>query len=445
MLVELASLKPNPYRDFVVDPIEPEAVDRLTASIEEDGFWGGVVCRRINGNVEIAAGHHRVQAAMQAGMTAADVFVGDLDDPAMIRVYARENATQRGNTSTAVAGTVASAIRFLAKAVLTGTFAWNHAKVDVVSVRGNLTSGRSLGEGVIIDFLPRIPGVTLNSVKQQLANLHASGDYARIINEVREQIEREEREAAEALAHAEEERKAAEQAARQAEAERKAATERAKAAREEAAQKRSEEDRQRAEVQAALAEKRRQESEAEAKRLGLQSEQATTASSDAKKAATKAQRDVTFDFEGVSRHLKVAHHVSVFRDVVTGSGVAPYLAVKNQAALAAELVKRIGQRELTGALIRDSIFAIVQEVRQFGRFTSEQERREAEAKNIQLRMQNAQGDFSRHLRGMIEHGNKILELYRAYPNTEFQTTNQFREAVTGATPIVEALHRRITS
>jgi hypothetical protein len=31
----------------------------------------------------------------------------------LIRVYARENATQRGNTSTALAGTVAGAVRHL--------------------------------------------------------------------------------------------------------------------------------------------------------------------------------------------------------------------------------------------------------------------------------------------------------------------------------------------
>lgn len=38
----------------------------------------------------------------------------------MIRIYAVENATQRGNTSTAMGGSVASAIRFLAKIILTG-------------------------------------------------------------------------------------------------------------------------------------------------------------------------------------------------------------------------------------------------------------------------------------------------------------------------------------
>jgi hypothetical protein len=36
-------------------------------------------------------------------MTAAYVFVDDLSDVAVIRVYARESAAQRGNTGTAMA------------------------------------------------------------------------------------------------------------------------------------------------------------------------------------------------------------------------------------------------------------------------------------------------------------------------------------------------------
>jgi hypothetical protein len=72
----------------------------------------------------------------------------------MIRVYARENATQRGNTSTALAGTVASAIRYLAKGILTGTFSTIGDKpVDVASARGNLTSDKGLGERLVLEFV----------------------------------------------------------------------------------------------------------------------------------------------------------------------------------------------------------------------------------------------------------------------------------------------------
>jgi hypothetical protein len=120
MQIELKSLKPNPMRDLRIDPIDDETVATLKESIKEHGFWGGVVCRRMNGHVEIAAGHHRVKAALAAGIREADVFIGEMDDAEMIRIYATENATQRGNSGTAQAGTVASAIRFLVKGILTG-------------------------------------------------------------------------------------------------------------------------------------------------------------------------------------------------------------------------------------------------------------------------------------------------------------------------------------
>jgi hypothetical protein len=39
---------------------------------------------------------------------------GQLDDAAMIRIMARENATQQGNSGTARVGSIASALRYLA-------------------------------------------------------------------------------------------------------------------------------------------------------------------------------------------------------------------------------------------------------------------------------------------------------------------------------------------
>src|SRR5262252_1692373 len=118
MLVELEKLKPNPMRDFTIDPIDPDIVATLKDSIQEHGFWGGVVCRqRADRTLEIGAGHHRIQAALEAGIMQADLFVrtDEVDDAEMVLLYATENGTQRGNTSTALAGTVASAVRFLTK------------------------------------------------------------------------------------------------------------------------------------------------------------------------------------------------------------------------------------------------------------------------------------------------------------------------------------------
>ena len=122
MNIQLSKTKHNPYRVMAVDPIDDAAVDALVESIKEDGFWGGVVGRINDANeVEIAAGHHRIEAAKKAGIKSAEIYIGEFDDAAMVRIYGRENATQRGNHSTAVAGTVASAIRFLAKAQFLST------------------------------------------------------------------------------------------------------------------------------------------------------------------------------------------------------------------------------------------------------------------------------------------------------------------------------------
>jgi hypothetical protein len=67
----------------------------------------------------------------------ADVFVGELDDAAM----------------TAQAGAVASAVRFLAKSIATGTISTIVENVALSEARGNLTSGRGLGEPLILDYV----------------------------------------------------------------------------------------------------------------------------------------------------------------------------------------------------------------------------------------------------------------------------------------------------
>jgi hypothetical protein len=42
---------------------------------------------------------------------------------------------------------------------------------------GQAGAERGIGYDVILEFLDEIPGVNMNTVKQQLANLKASGDY----------------------------------------------------------------------------------------------------------------------------------------------------------------------------------------------------------------------------------------------------------------------------
>ncbi len=177
MNIDLRTLEPNPFRDFSVDPIDKAIVKRLQASIEEDGFWGGIVCRKTKDDIQIGAGHHRVAAAIKAGLTHADVFVSkDMDDDAMVRVYARENATQRGNSSQALLGSVMGAIRRIAEEMLGNVGATIVAPIDYQRI----TQG--IGYRQIMAKLGE--GHEEREVMGALALLKQSGDYDRVVRDV---------------------------------------------------------------------------------------------------------------------------------------------------------------------------------------------------------------------------------------------------------------------
>src|SRR5215471_10635939 len=238
--IVLRDLRPNPMRDFTVDPMDDQKIAELTKSIKEDGFWGGVVTAEGDDGPIIVAGHTRVAAAIKAGLKSADLFVAASMDPAsLVRIYARENATQRGNSGTAMAGSIASAIRYIAKVLLSGNLSGfpERSKRSTEVARGQIATERGLGEPIITEFLDGVPGINKNTVTQQLAILKDSGDYARIIGEIKDEIERELQDQIKAAQKAEAAAIEAEAAAKKAEEEEKAAIARAKAAKEDAARK----------------------------------------------------------------------------------------------------------------------------------------------------------------------------------------------------------------
>jgi ParB-like chromosome segregation protein Spo0J len=196
MIIQLKKLKPNPTRDFKVDPVDQQQIKKLVGSINDYGFWGGTVCRHgnNNGDIEVVAGWTRVQAAIEKGIKSADLFVGDFDDIATAKAYTIENTTQRGNTVTALAGSVATAISQLAKALLLDDRHMSQicdmSQKAWESARGNFTSSKGIGEVLIASFLEGT-GIKLSEIREQLASLKKSGDYKRIITEVTGQIQSE--------------------------------------------------------------------------------------------------------------------------------------------------------------------------------------------------------------------------------------------------------------
>lgn len=244
-------------------------------------------------------------------------------------------------------------------------------------LRARLTSDNGLGEPIITDFLVGVPGVNKNTVLQQLANLKASGDYARVIREVQQEIEKENRKRLEALERAERE-------------------------------------------QAALAEEEEQELESLKKTRDT-----------AKKAADKAsEREVTFDFEGVSKHFRNPSHVDVFRKLATGEGVRPYLPVNQQAALARELVALADDKELSARFIRENFMSMVMGVKQTERTLNAKEKADLAAKDWSAKARVYQEDMGRNARGFLAAAVSLAAHCKKRPKgLTLQATSEFQTAL----------------
>ncbi len=455
MRVELKALKPNPFRNFKVDPIDPLVVESLKKSIKDNpaGFWGGIVARRTKDNViELAFGHHRVAAARAVGIQEDDIKVAEISDTEMIRMYANENATQRGNDGTAVAGTVASALKFLLKGMFSGNLAGFPArsKKALETLLGQAGTERGLGWDIILEFLHGIPGVNKNTIMQQLANLKASGDYDEIVESVKAEIEIEHKEKLRELARLEEETRKAEEArflaAQRAEEELKKQKEQAriaKAAKEEADRKRADKERAEAEYAAAKAQKEAElaaerKAEAEAK---MKEFDALRRGQDAMNGALGIEREVTFDFEGVAKYLKSASHIDTFRQLVTGKGIQPYLPVNRQAALAKRLVEHC-DGELTNHYLRANIMDMVLRVRGTERKLSAEDKADLMKQDWDAKARIHQEDFTRQAYGMLVAAKALVEHNKHRPHgVTLHVTSGFREAVNRAEQAVTLMRK----
>ena len=446
MRVVLKELQDNPFRNFKVDPINQEVVEGLKHSIKENpaGFWGGIVARRTKKNgIQLAFGHHRVRAAIAVGIREDDIKVSEISDAEMILMYAKENATQRGNSGTAVAGTVASAIRFLLKGAFTGNLGGfpPRSKRSLEVVNGQIGTERGLGWDIILEFLGDVPGVNQNTVKQQLANLKASGDYDEIVETVKAEIEEENKEALKDLKRQEEEqRKAAEAQAladkRAAEAEerRKQAVKDAKAAKEEADKRRAEKEQADAELAAKRAEK---EAELAAKRAAESEEKmkdfdALRKTRDAVNKAAGVEREVTFDFEGVAKHFNNASHIDAFRQIATSEGTKPYLPVSGQAGVAKRLVAlaKANDEEVTSKFIRLNFMEQLSGAKRADNKISAEEKAALLRNDWSAKAKMYQEDAARQARGFLAAAMNLAEHSKKRPaGVTLQITGEFKTAL----------------
>lgn len=115
MKVKIKELKPNPYRDIDNYPIDQEKIETLKSSIEQTGFWDNLLAREINGIIQIAYGHHRLEALKQVKnqYDEVDIPVKKLTDALMIQIMANENMDEWKTSVKVIDETVRVAKQFL--------------------------------------------------------------------------------------------------------------------------------------------------------------------------------------------------------------------------------------------------------------------------------------------------------------------------------------------
>ena len=119
MILKLKDILPNPYRDLKANPLIEQKVLDLMNSITLTGFWENVVVRKnAAGKYELAYGHHRLEAAIRAGITEADFIIKKFDDAKMIQVMDNENRETYGSTPLSLIESVKAVVQSLAKGVI---------------------------------------------------------------------------------------------------------------------------------------------------------------------------------------------------------------------------------------------------------------------------------------------------------------------------------------
>lgn len=112
--VPLIVIDPNPFRDIDNYPLNELKVEELVESINMNGeLWEGIIARPVAGNrVQIAFGHHRLEAARRAGHVTATVILRELTDLEMLRLMAHENGENKATHFLQHLNTWESARRF---------------------------------------------------------------------------------------------------------------------------------------------------------------------------------------------------------------------------------------------------------------------------------------------------------------------------------------------
>lgn len=117
MKIKVRDVHPNPYRNIEHYPLNKAKIMSLTSSIEKTGFWDNLVGREVDGKVQIAYGHHRIEALRLATGYGYDfefdLPIKDIDDGTMIQIMANENMQEWGHDISVIDETVKVTKKYL--------------------------------------------------------------------------------------------------------------------------------------------------------------------------------------------------------------------------------------------------------------------------------------------------------------------------------------------
>ena len=89
--VNISAIEPNPLRRLKDYPYNERKLEALQRSIDEVGLWEGLIGRKVGNRVQLAFGHHRLEAARRRKLDRIPVIVRELTDKQMLQFMGREN------------------------------------------------------------------------------------------------------------------------------------------------------------------------------------------------------------------------------------------------------------------------------------------------------------------------------------------------------------------
>lgn len=158
--VKLENIEKNPFRDLKTYPIREDKVLQLMESIRATTFWGGLVGREKDGKVQIAYGHHRLDALkkMFDPETEFSVMVENLSDSQMMKMMSRENADEWACPIAAIDDAV--------KAVRDHLNANRDAARELLSSSGDEVKRVRIGAPLIAEFMGKKEGTVQLSLER---------------------------------------------------------------------------------------------------------------------------------------------------------------------------------------------------------------------------------------------------------------------------------------